>query len=415
MVHKLQFSRKIRLSFFLLACGAVLSATAAFGAAQSVRPGSSRDGIDRLVRHGGFLVRKEGRIIAERRAHEQFIPASILKIVTALGAIDLLGDDFRFETRFYLDKAGNLYIRGFGDPFLISEEVGLIMERLQALGVTCINSIVLDEGSFKLENEVDGSGKSLNPYDVANGALVVNFNTVNITVADDGAVRSAEPQTPTLPLMQELGSRLPPGTHRINITTDRRNMLRYVGELFEAYGKIQHIPGRGAVRTGKVPQGLAPLYVHRSTKNMDDIIEGLLLYSNNFIANQLFLACGAKRYGYPATWEKGRQAFREFLLTKFHLGADAIRMEEGSGLSRRNRVTPAALDRILEEFKPHADLLRHEHGRLIKSGTLTGVYSYAGYFRNGDNLDSFVLILNQSKNYRDRLLDELEKQYRRSH
>ena len=93
-------------------------------------------------------------------------------------------------------------------------------------------------------------------------------------------------------------------------------------------------------------------------------------------------------------------------------------MTEGSGLSRRNRITVQAMLVILDRFKPYASLLprtsKNHQDILVKSGTLTGVYSYAGYFVHESSLDDFVLILNQENNTRDRLLALLAKLYRRN-
>ncbi|MFN2369247.1 MAG: D-alanyl-D-alanine carboxypeptidase, partial [Desulfurivibrionaceae bacterium] len=90
-----------------------------------------------------------------------------------------------------------------------------------------------------------------------------------------------------------------------------------------------------------------------------------------FIANQIFLQIGAKRFGYPATWEKGRRAVQDFIEKDPELAEAAIKIEEGSGLSRKNRLTVRAMLRILELFKPHAPLLSEKDGVLLKSGTLT--------------------------------------------
>jgi len=94
------------------------------------------------------------------------------------------------------------------------------------------------------------------------------------------------------------------------------------------------------------------------------------------------------------------------------LGQAEFQVREGSGLSRENRITPRALLRLLEAFAPYAHLLPTDGGRLLKSGTLKGVYSYAGYFTDGPALDPVVLILNQPKNTREQVLDQLERRYR---
>jgi serine-type D-Ala-D-Ala carboxypeptidase/endopeptidase (penicillin-binding protein 4) len=309
-----------------------------------------------------------------------------------------------------MDTGGNLYIKGLGDPNLVSEEIALMVERLKGR-VSRINDIILDDSSFQLTGPAHGAGASLRAYDVANGALSANFNTVSIKISADGSIRSGETQTPTLPLMRELGKGLPAGSHRINIGGGS-NVLRHTGELFRLFQEQAGIPGKGMIRAGLTPAQLSPVYVHSSTKSLAEIIQGLLLYSNNFVANQVFLTSGARQAGYPATWEKGKTALLQFLIEKKGLPSKELQVEEGSGLSRRNLITPQAMLGVLAAFKPYAHLLPRDRNRLLKSGTLTGVYAYAGYFQGPEGLDSFVLILNQEKNHRDRLLDLLESLYR---
>jgi D-alanyl-D-alanine carboxypeptidase/D-alanyl-D-alanine-endopeptidase (penicillin-binding protein 4) len=134
------------------------------------------------------------------------------------------------------------------------------------------------------------------------------------------------------------------------------------------------------------------------------MLQACLKYSNNFIANQLFLYCGARRFGAPATWEKARKAMTDALLSAAGLDSGDIILAEGSGLSRKNLITPAAMITLLEKFKPWASLLSETEGIPLKSGTMTGVYGYAGYFSSNGDIDPFVILLNQQANNRDRLL-----------
>ncbi len=77
----------------------------------------------------------EGNELVAQNADEPFVPASVNKIVTAWLAMEVLGGDYRFETRFYLDDKRVLYVRGGGDPFLISEELApLATELVAAVG-----------------------------------------------------------------------------------------------------------------------------------------------------------------------------------------------------------------------------------------------------------------------------------------
>jgi D-alanyl-D-alanine carboxypeptidase/D-alanyl-D-alanine-endopeptidase (penicillin-binding protein 4) len=370
------------------------------------------------IESGGYAVKKNGEIIAAHNQHEKFVPASIIKIATSLAALQVLGPQHRFETRFYLDADANLYIRGFGDPYLVSEEISHIMQELKKIGCDRINNIYLDDTEFDIGGSTDGAGLSDNPYDAQNSGLAVNFNTINIRKDASGRVFSAEEQTPALPIMVELAGKKEAGVHRINISHDRpyssEVISRYVGELFRAFQHEQKIPGNGIIKRKKTPDDLPVFYGHRSRNTLEEMIAPLMLYSNNFIANQLFLAVGAERFGYPATWEKSRRAVAGIMQNSFNINVDDIRIIEGSGLSRNNLVSPGVMIRLLDFFKPYGGTLPEEDGKLMKSGTLKGIYSYAGYFRHGENLDSFVLILNQRKNSRDELLMKLEQIYRKS-
>ncbi|MDD5758207.1 MAG: D-alanyl-D-alanine carboxypeptidase, partial [Desulfobulbaceae bacterium] len=256
-----------------------------------------------------------------------------------------------------------------------------------------------------------GTENSFEPYDAANSGLAVNFNAITIEVAADGTVRSAEQQTPLLPVMTAVGATLSPGIHRVNLSQQLARISAYVGELFQAFLSRQGVVCSGAVRTGKVPESARLLYRHLSSFTLLEVVGKMMHYSNNFIANQLFLSCGAEVYGGPATWRKGAQALSAFLLAS-EISKGNFQVKEGSGLSRENKITAAALLRLLKAFAPYAHLLPKMQDRLLKSGTLTGVYSYAGYFVNGADLDPFVLILNQSTNVRSQVLDRLEMRYR---
>ena len=368
-----------------------------------------------FIDNGGYVVKKDGRIIAAHNLHEMFVPASIVKIATSLTALQILGPQYRFETHFYSDASQNIYIKGFGDPFLISEEVAIIVRELKKLGCRRINDIYLDDTAFNIATLADGAGLSDNPYDAQNNALAVNFNTVYLKKDQSGKVFTAELQTPTLPLMADLAENLEPGTHRLNIsrnkTTSNEIINRYVGELFRSFQHKENIPGAGIIVARTVPDNLTPFYIHQSSKALEEIIAPLMLYSNNFIANQLYLAMGAKLYEYPATWKKSGRVVEDILLKEFKLSASEIRIFEGSGLSRKNLVSPHAMIQLLDLFKPFSAFLPQENGKFLKSGTLKGVYSYGGYFPGNDTLDSFVLMLNQEKNTRNRLLQELERMY----
>ena len=399
------FSPK-KYSFFTFLFFCLLLLTAPSARADS----SLHNEIDRLISNGGYILTKNNQIISEKNSHDLFVPASIWKIATAASALDLLGADYRFQTKIFVNSSFDLYIQGFGDPLLTSEAIHDIALQLKKKGLTSVRSIFLDDSAFDLQSAASGAGNSLNPYDAANSALAANFNTINLIKAKDGSIGSAEPQTPTLPLMIRHGKNLPAGEHRINLSRNHENILLHVGELFRAILNREGIQVQGSIKKEPAPQTLMPIHVHHSPR-LDTIISKMLRYSNNFIANQILLICGAKQQGFPATWAKGRFALNHFLLTSIRLKVGEFEAEEGSGLSRKNKISPAGMLRLLEYFVKNHDLLTKQEGVWIKSGTLNQVFSYGGYIPNGDRLDSFVIILNQSENNRDRILGLLKKQH----
>jgi D-alanyl-D-alanine carboxypeptidase/D-alanyl-D-alanine-endopeptidase (penicillin-binding protein 4) len=122
---------------------------------------------------------------------------------------------------------------------------------------------------------------------------------------------------------------------------------------------------------------LEPVYVHRQSRPLSKVLAELLLGSNNFIANQVFLEIGAHRLGGPVSLEKSLKVANEMLAS--HGLADSIHLEEGSGISRGDSVTARGLTRLLALFEPHAGLLRSGDGSRFKTGTISGVSTLAGY------------------------------------
>src|SRR6187455_3266935 len=104
-----------------------------------------------------LVMDADGKELVAQNADEPFVPASVTKIVTAWLALQVLGADYRFETRFYLDRKRVLYVRGGGDPFLISEELALLAtELVAAVGKKPISGIVLDASYYPPDLRIPG-------------------------------------------------------------------------------------------------------------------------------------------------------------------------------------------------------------------------------------------------------------------
>jgi D-alanyl-D-alanine carboxypeptidase/D-alanyl-D-alanine-endopeptidase (penicillin-binding protein 4) len=325
-----------------------------------------------------LVVDSKGNELVAQNTDEPFVPASVTKIVTAWLAMEVLGGGYRFETRFYLDDKRVLYVRGGGDPFLISEELASLATKLvAAVGKKPITGIVLDASYYPSNLRIPGIEDTDEAYNALNSALAVNFNTV-YAVRNGDKVRSAEKQTPITPLaITQFRLRGPNGQGRISLSQDPAVSLQYAGELIAAF--IERAGGsvKGKISTGSVPEGLKPVYVHRQSRTLSQILVELLRASNNYIANQVFLEIGAHRLGGPVSLEKSLQVANEMLAA--HGLATAIHLEEGSGISRNNHFTARGLAKVLELFAPHADLLRGHDGGMNKTGTMEGVRTLAGY------------------------------------
>ncbi|MGA8434642.1 MAG: D-alanyl-D-alanine carboxypeptidase, partial [Methyloceanibacter sp.] len=353
----------------LLACALLLLPAPALAGA--------KEKVAALAPSGLVLVMDaEGKELIAQNADQPFTPASVTKIVTAWLAMEVLGGDYRFETRFYLDHNRVLYVRGGGDPFLVSEELAkLAPELVAAIGKEPITGVVLDASYYPSDLRIPGIEDSDEAYDALNSALAVNFNTI-AAVRKGKTVGSAESQTPITPIaISQFRARGPNGRGRISLAQDPAVSLQYAGELIAAFIVRAGGSVKGKITTGSVPVGLEPVYVHKS-RPLSEILVQLLIASNNYIANQVFLEIGGTLGG-PVSLKKSLKV-ANMMLTANGLAED-IHLEEGSGISRNNRFTARGLAKVLELFAPHADLLHGHDGGLNKTGTMSGVSTLAGY------------------------------------
>ena len=334
-----------------------------------------------------------GKVLFSKNAGKKLIPASTLKIFTALFALETLGPDYRFQTEFYLDQTSNLKIKGYGDPLLISERVKEIANALKTRLQT-YNDLVLDDTYFTTPLVIPGTTASYEPYDAPNGALCVNFNTVNFKRTKAGDYVSAEPQTPLLPYVMKRVKKSNLKKGRIIFSQKHNDITLYAGHLFHYFLKEAGVTSRGKIRLGKVRKGTDRLiFRYGSRFFLEEIVSRLMEHSNNFTANQIFIAAGAKVSGPPGTLDKGVQAAIKH--AKQRLNIREMEIVEGSGISRKNRITANTMHTILNAFRPYHHLMRYDKGVFYKTGSLFGISTRAGYIQHSDNeLFPFVIFLN---------------------
>ncbi len=344
-----------------------------------------------------ILAAPDHGILLEKNFDTPLVPASTLKLLSALAVMDTLGENHRFETHFFTGGDGTLRIKGFGDPLLISEvvaEMAAHVFKRSHHNSNTIRSLIVDDTYFATPLEIPGTTPSSEPYDAPVGAFCVNFNTVNYRIKNN-AILSAEPQTPLLPFSENL-------VRQNGIQDGGRIVLSHDNNAIALYGAhlLAHFLGKkGAFEIEQVD--MAPVHplpdtrmlAYRSPFGLNELIKKMMRFSNNFIANQLVIAAGAKKYGAPGTLAKAVRLLESY--SRERLMLQKFSLVEGSGISRQNRLTAQALMKIVEEFEPHHTLLRNRAGEYYKTGTLRGVSSRVGYIAHpGGGFYRFVIVAN---------------------
>ena len=314
-------------------------------------------------------------------------PASIMKLVTTYAALDLLGAGYTWTTPVYVDGTvnngvldGNLYIQGQGDPKLVIERLWLLLRHVQGLGIATVNGdIVIDCGAFENTAENDPAafdGEPLRPYNASPDALLVNFKSVNMRFAPDRAGHFArvsyEPPLANVAMPQTVA--LAPGEcgdWRTALRGDFSdpNRIRFDGGFPAACGEKSwavayadprsyglraigglwaEMGGRigGRIREGQVPPGLKPAFEFASPP-LPEVIRDINKYSNNVMAQQLFLTIGLTQRN-QGTFEASRAALGQWWRERIGTGEAPPVFENGSGLSRDERISAAALGRMLQ-------------------------------------------------------------------
>jgi len=378
---------------------------------------SSLDTFNRYNSAGLLYLDESGKVINEKRAKDLFVPASTTKLVTAYLALNHWGEDHRFKTDFFLDESTAnpaLWIKGYGDPYLVSEELIIIARtiatRLKERGIYKVDSIYLDTTYFASDIKLPGTAGSNNPYDAYPSALAANFNTI-FARRENGVIVSAEQQTPITTTARLIYNTMHGRSERINTGPDHKIAERYFAELLAEFLRREELEVGDKISWGKVPATLPLTYRHLNSRTLASVIKPMMKYSTNFIANQLVLKLGAEYHGNPASSDKVTLTLKEQLSTEF--GWKLFFLEDGAGLSRINKLSPAQLVDVLGRFRTWKHLLPEIEPRIhAKSGSLIGISALAGYIKKKDEWRPFAVIINEKTPYRfrNKLAVELSEQ-----
>jgi serine-type D-Ala-D-Ala carboxypeptidase/endopeptidase (penicillin-binding protein 4) len=415
------------------------------------------DGSPLAGARAGLLVADadSGQVLYAHDADVLLNPASNVKLVTSAAALARLGPEYRFSTELLVDARSigaasvkTLYVRGRGDPSIVTERLWGIAGDLEHLGVKKVGELVLDDGFFDAERagpgyDQEGGDRS---YLAPAGALSLNFNTIAVHVGpgDRKGARGqvelepasrfveVENRTVTVPASGRrrvtVSSVALPGRQRIVVEgrvpagSRPQAIRRKIDDpaLYFGHTRARLLELRG-VKVGKVRAGAVAgdarlLHVEES-EPLAEVVRRLNKTSNNFTAEQVLKTLGAEVKGAPGSWAKGVAAVEEFLADA-GVPRGAYVMKNGSGLNDTNRFSARQLVTLLRHMWTRFPLQAEYVGSLpvaardgtirwrmegtaaaghlrAKTGTLENVTSLSGYVQTaGRRTLAFAILVN---------------------
>jgi D-alanyl-D-alanine carboxypeptidase/D-alanyl-D-alanine-endopeptidase (penicillin-binding protein 4) len=381
-----------------------------------------------------------GETLYQRNGAVGLNPASNVKLVTTAAALGLLGPAHRYSTRLYHDREaldgavieGDVYLRGGGDPALVTEDLWSMAADLRARGIQRITGgVVVDATQFDRDELPPGFDQKdeLAAYRAPSGAASVNFNTFELRVRpasepDAAPFAALSPPVPSVVLVNEAKTG-PGGLDRLSVSVEVEKKFtkitlrgtvgvgagsqsyrypvadpsRHAGEVLAFVLKQNGIKlGRSKPKLAPVPDDASLVGVHYS-EPLSVLIRSVNKHSNNFMAEQILKGLAAP--GAPATFSGALARVREFL-GELGVAAEGLRLGNGSGLYDTNRISAAQFTAMLaavhQDYRISADYVaslaimgvdgttrsRLEHSDRrgfvrAKTGTLDGVYCLSGY------------------------------------
>lgn len=369
-------------------------------------------------------------------------PASTIKLVTTFSALDVLGPTHRWRTEAYalgpilggvLD--GDLLLKGYGDPYLVEEEMWKFAGELRRRGLQRITGqLVIDDSHYAPVTRGAGEfdGQPLRLYNVQPNALMVNFKafTFSFTPRGDGGgvlVRS-NPALPNLQIVNQLklvrakcrgvlaavrmaipdpaqpnrvvfSGNYPTGCGEQTLPRTAMDPASYAYGVFKAVWQQWGGTIDGGVSRGLKPPGSRP-YATWYSPPLAELIRPLNKWSNNVMADAMLYGLAAESFPPPLKPDQGAAVVKAYL-SKAGIPARELVMENGSGLSRITRISArtmagllrhaykspympeylaslslSGLDGTMRNRFRHAPETGHMH---LKTGHLNDVAAVAGY------------------------------------
>lgn len=327
-----------------------------------------------------------GEPVLDWQSREARNPASTIKLVTTLAALDLLGPAYRWRTDVFASGElangrldGDLVLKGYGDPYLVTERVWQLLRRIRRAGVQEITGDLLLDDSWFDTGDYDPAAfdrQPLRAYNVAPNALLMNFKVVRYWFEPDheaGAVAvQMDPQLDNLRVDNRLGlsnrscggyqrgitittnasvdevtfsGRFPNGCKRYAMDRTALSHNEFVYGLFDSMWRDSGGSFEGQWRNVVMEEDAEPL-LSFSSLPLTDVIARVNKHSNNVMARQLLYTLGAEFNGLPGTEDSGRAVISKWLADK-GLDSTEIAIDNGAGLSRDTRTTAVDMAAML--------------------------------------------------------------------
>ncbi len=404
------------------------------------------------------------------RATAEMNPASVMKLITTSAGLSILGADFTWRNRIWVDGPvvdgvlqGNLYVKGSGDPKLVLERLQSLLQDIMSKGIKEVRGdIILDGSVFDLPPKSPASfdDEPLRPYNVAPQGLLLNFNAMLFKFSPDPAlgVAKIEGEPPLANVQWPATVALASGPcqdWRTQLRADfsQAESVRFQGTYIASCGEqkwpVAYVQPntfaprmvqamwaqaggklKGQVRTGITPVQ-AKLWHEAASLPLSDIVADINKFSNNVMAQQLFLTLSSQKG--PGNFDASRQVVLRWWQQKLPKQTLPV-IDNGSGLSREERSNALALSELLQwaAQSPFSAALQNSLaiagvdgtvsrlkdrspnsvaiGRAkLKSGSLRDVASLAGYVEglSGQRYVFVVLINHPNANAARTAFDKL--------
>jgi D-alanyl-D-alanine carboxypeptidase/D-alanyl-D-alanine-endopeptidase (penicillin-binding protein 4) len=397
-----------------------------------------------------------GRQLASLNASKTRTPASVVKVMTTYAAVLKLGFDYRWPTQFYrVGKLkngvlnGDLVVKGFGDPTLSTKDLIGIVANIKAKGIKKITgNIVIDRTYFNVgtKNNSGFDKNTYSPYNAMPDAMMFNerISTICVTpnkndvhkkVVDGSYKIKNNLQRVNKPckgryswpgLKIDNSSAIPEVWLRGKISKKcgKRDICKVITKPYKSFYyalkdvlKKEGVTVSGSMRLHKVPSNANILFTHYS-RSLEKIISKTAKKSNNLYARHILLLLGAKMYGAPSTLAKGSKAIEYILRSKGALGRGALKIDNGSGLSRTSKLNAKLLAQMYDNAYTRygkrwmktlsiagvdGTIKRRFRGTVVrnrawmKTGTLKRVKNIGGYVKSRSGRMYTVVILVNTK------------------